>query len=114
MKILVFSDSHGKYTNIRKAADMHPDAQYILHLGDGAGDLALACTASQKTYTVNGNLEDMFYSCKNNPSSQCIEIEGKRIFMCHGHRQNVNFGLLNLQLNALENDADVALFGHTH
>lgn len=114
MKILVFSDSHGKFINMQKAIDMHPDAQYLLHLGDGTADLDDINTVNKKIYTVNGNFEDSFFSAQKGLPFQCVEIEGKRIFMCHGHRQRVSYGLQNLCYNALENDADVALYGHTH
>ncbi len=114
MKILVFSDSHGNCVNMQKAVDMHPDARYILHLGDGINDLDMLKTGNIKTYTVNGNFEDGFFSAKKGLPFQCVEIEGKKIFMCHGHRQKVGFGLQNLYYTALENGADIALYGHTH
>ena len=114
MKILVFSDSHGKSVNIQKALEMHSDARYLLHLGDGVADLDDIDLGDIKTYAVNGNFEDSFFYTKNGLPFQCIDIEGKRIFMCHGHRQKVSYGLQNLCYNALENEADIALYGHTH
>ena len=33
MTILVFSDSHGGYTNMEKAVALHPDAKMIIFLG---------------------------------------------------------------------------------
>lgn len=38
MKVLIFSDSHGKAENMLRAVSLHPDAEYIVHLGDGSGD----------------------------------------------------------------------------
>ena len=40
-KILVFSDSHGTTHNMRRAIDMHPDAEVIFFLGDGLSDIEL-------------------------------------------------------------------------
>ena len=34
--------------------------------------------------------------------------------MCHGHRQFVNVGHQNLIYSAIEQNADIALYGHTH
>ena len=39
MKILIFSDSHGRSANMLKAIEYHPDAETLLHLGDGTDDL---------------------------------------------------------------------------
>ena len=114
MKIIVFSDSHGKYNNMKKALDMHPDAQFLLHLGDGTGDIDCIDTSKISVYKVNGNYEDGIFSQAKEPSHQCIEIGGKIIYMCHGHRHRVGFGLQNLLYSGLENNADIILYGHTH
>lgn len=41
-------------------------------------------------------------------------FEGVRIFGTHGHRYGVKQGLLRFSLAAQEQQAQVALFGHTH
>ena len=68
MKLLVFSDSHGKYSNIQKAVDSHPDASFILHLGDGIQDMESVNTRDVTVYKVNGNYEDCFSLTKKAPS----------------------------------------------
>ncbi len=114
MKIIVFSDSHGKYANIKKAVDMHPDAKYLIHSGDGVMDLNTLDNLPQNIFTVNGNHEDGFRGAKNNVRQQCITVCGKKIFLCHGHKHNVNFNLQNLIYAAVEANADIAVYGHTH
>lgn len=114
MKILIVSDSHGMSLNIKKALDLHPDADYLLHLGDGTADLDLLTYLPNKVYTVNGNGEDISHRAKSGLPFRLIEVCGKRIYMCHGHRQYVNFSDDKLIYSALENDADVLLHGHTH
>ena len=78
MKILVFSDSHGKYDNMQKAVNLHPDAKYILHLGDGISDLEHINT-DKKIHKVNGNFEDSFFILRSASSFECVEICGRKI-----------------------------------
>ena len=39
MRILVISDSHGNTRNIERAVESQPEANIIIHLGDGADDI---------------------------------------------------------------------------
>ena len=39
MKILVFSDTHGDMTKMKRAILSHSDAEVIIHCGDGETDL---------------------------------------------------------------------------
>ncbi len=116
MKILVFSDSHGNPANISKAIKMHPDAELLIHLGDGINDLYKITETypNYETVMVYGNFEDSFFVKKSENTSACISTNGKKIFLCHGHRYSVGFSKQNLIYAALEQDADIALFGHTH
>lgn len=114
MKILVFSDSHGSSFNMQKAINMHPDAEYILHLGDGVEDLRYIKHSIPNIFAVSGNHEDFSSLAENQPHSRVVEIAGKRIFMCHGHKLKVRLGLQNLYYTANEECADIALYGHTH
>lgn len=115
MKILVVSDSHGRSSGIAKVLKMHQDAHYLIHLGDGIDDLKdLSTPDSIQMITVNGNREDGFFSLKKAPPFSLLEVLGKKLFICHGHRYNVNHSMQNLYLAAKEQDADIALFGHTH
>ena len=114
MKILVFSDSHGSAFNMQKAVNMHPDAEYILHLGDGVEDLRYIKHSIPNVIAVSGNHEDFTPLEDKQPHTRVLEIAGKRIFMCHGHKQKVRLGLQNLYYTANEENVDIALYGHTH
>lgn len=117
MKLIVFSDSHGKYVNMQKALDMHKNADILVHCGDGVSDLSsLDIPENMKIYKVNGNFEDF-------SGGQCgnrilFEAEGKRILVCHGHRA-LGFGneydiYTPLLRAAIGQEADIILHGHTH
>lgn len=114
MKILVFSDSHGTPAYMQKAVDMHPDANMIIHTGDGLKDLELLKNTPKNVFSINGNFEDTFFFGQKDTDRKVIEVCGKRILICHGHRQNVSHSFQKLIYSALEDNADVAVFGHTH
>ena len=63
----------------------------------------------EKTYVVAGN-NDFF----GGQSEFVLDVEGRRIFACHGHRYGVKSGTDRLVRAAKEKLCDVALFGHTH
>ena len=61
-------------------------------------------------YAVRGNCD---FSGKY-PEERLIEINGKRIFICHGHRYNVKYGYNSIYYKGKELGADIVLFGHSH
>lgn len=48
------------------------------------------------------------------PYERVFTVDGKKIFMCHGHTYNVKFGTDRLAYKAESLKADIALYGHTH
>ena len=62
------------------------------------------------TLAVRGN-NDYFSRL---PQEQIIELEGKRIFITHGHYYYVVAGLEHLIREAQGRDADLVMFGHIH
>lgn len=116
MKIIIVSDSHGYGTNIGKVLGMHPDAEMLIHLGDGIDDLDKYRPdyPDMKFFAVNGNKEDGLFGTSPSLPFNVIEAAGKRILFCHGHRLCVNAGLGRLFYTAAEQSADIALYGHTH
>ena len=116
MKILIFSDSHGRSANMLKAIELHPDAELILHLGDGTDDLK---DISQKYPSLNvkhvkGNKEDGLFGNGNDSPFLVEALGGKTVYLCHGHRYNVSYTEQNLIYSAICNNADIVLYGHTH
>ena len=43
-----------------------------------------------------------------------FEVEDKNIFLCHGDRYGVKYGLEKIEKKAKDVDADIVVFGHTH
>lgn len=116
MKCLCFSDSHGDSYNIRRALNMHPDAEVIFFLGDGLSDLEPFISDRSRAFlAVRGNwdtsaiLGDGFV--KNVDE---ITLLGHKIVFTHGNLHGVKYGLDGAISLAKERNADVLLFGHTH
>lgn len=111
MKILVFSDSHGEIVHMQEAVDQErPDL--IFHLGDHIRD---ADELSQQIGTVP--VIRVLGNCDRLSVGQEIllhECRGVRFYLTHGHRHGVKTGLMRLTYAAMEADAQIAVFGHTH
>lgn len=110
MKILIMSDSHGSTSTMLSAALVEkPDM--ILHLGDHHTDCQIFHNELPEIplRTVKGNCDTA-----GAPETADFICEGLHIMMTHGHRFNVKYSLDSLITNAMYNDADILLFGHTH
>ena len=113
MKALVFSDSHGRRESMLEITQMlADDVTHIFHLGDNTEDCDLLRRTfpSHIVFGVAGNCD----FAADFELSANIEINGKRIFITHGHRYSVKHSLYRLLCAAKENQADIALYGHTH
>ena len=111
MRILVVSDSHGKNENVKKAIEAAGKIDALIHLGDvGYSYHEIESMAHVSTYIVAGNT-DYIPELKD----RMILMFGEhRIYVVHGHREGVSMGLSTLRYNALQNECDIALYGHTH
>ena len=112
-RLLIVSDSHGCPDHILAAVEAErPD--YLLHLGDGERDLepVRARYPELKILHVRGNCDRPSQS----PALRVFSVEGQTVFLCHGHEYNVKLDrdLLRLRYSALERDARLVCFGHTH
>lgn len=108
---LIFSDSHGNIDNILDVIKRYPKAEAVFHLGDIEGDAdRLRYATSYPVYMVRGNCD---FSAEL-PPQIVTEFAGKRIAMCHGHRYLSYGGVETLRYWAMEQQADIAMFGHTH
>lgn len=109
-RILVLSDSHGNVNNMILAVkSVQPDM--IIHLGDCWSDaqkLRMKFPGIPMEQ-VPGNCD-----CTQEFQERELLIEGKRVFICHGHTFNVKAGYLKLQYTTEERKVDAVLFGHTH
>lgn len=110
-KIYVFSDSHGSIDGMTAAIERgRPDI--IIHLGDCTAD----CDELRRRFPkakiskVRGNCD--FRSAV--PEILKMSVEGRLIFATHGHAFNVKNSYTRVCYAAMEADADILLFGHTH
>lgn len=117
MKVLIVSDIHGGYQNIKKVINDNPNFDLLLILGDilfgGDNSLEISKLLNKYTskiisvcgncdsYTNNGMLE--FFDDKLYVT---VPIDGKLVFITHGHVYN-KYNIPNLPY-------DVYIQGHTH
>ena len=107
---VIISDTHRNTKPLDKIATVLAECDYIIHLGDMAGDARELMRAyPEKTYVLAGN-NDFF----GGESELVLDAEGRRIFACHGHRYGVKSGTERLVAAAMERLCDIALYGHTH
>ena len=112
MKILVISDSHDRRDLVKKCIMQNSQAEVVIHLGDCVSD----------TDGLRFSFPDrMFVNVRGNndfepdvPISQIITLEGVKLFITHGHRYGVNYGLESLISSACNENAQICLYGHTH
>ena len=111
MRILVISDTHGYLDLLPKTLKMAGTVDVLIHLGDICGDEdALTAQVSCPIYMVPGNND---WSSRA-PRELTVPIAGKTVFLTHGDKYHVSYGLDRLKYRAEEVGADVAMFGHTH
>ncbi len=120
MKLLVFSDSHGNARPIYDALTAHAGtADAVIHLGDGTADMELVLRDYPRLdyICIAGNHEQYFTSVQRRSSlnyKMISDFGGLRFLLVHGHREGVKYGLDNLMRDAVDADAHVVLYGHTH
>ena len=114
MKILVLSDSHSAMRFMRSCVEaVKPQA--IVHLGDhyDDGETLKELYPHIELHQVPGNCDR--YRCPPWVHARlCYDVCGVRLFMTHGHKQNVKYGIGRLVAEAHAMQAQAALYGHTH
>lgn len=111
MKVLIVSDSHGRVGNLEKVIQKTGPLDLMLHLGDfESGEEYISSLAACPVEFVAGN-NDFFADV---PKEKIIVLGRHTILMTHGHRYGVNFGTGRIKEAALQQEADIVLFGHTH
>lgn len=114
MKILVVSDSHGRWGALYNVIQAEPDARVVIHLGDGNEDLERLRPQFPGHVMVGiaGNCD--FFAASGLRACDMISAEDKNIFFTHGHNYRVKSGYSLVEQAARARNADVCLFGHTH
>ncbi len=111
MRAIVLSDSHTDTTSLERAIDSQGRLDLIIHLGDIARDVDYIETGYYPIPVVSvlGN-NDYRYG----DYEKVIDLDGHKIFICHGHTQSVSSGYERLEATARRHGCEAALFGHTH
>ncbi len=113
MKILVFSDAHGQIRGMEQAIRTHErDTDAILYLGDGtaAAEALFLQFPHIMHMAVLGNND---FGCAG--VWDCVlDLQGMRTLCTHGHKYGIKSGMGRLYQAAVEKEADLVLFGHTH
>lgn len=115
MQILAISDTHGSFHLLEKAILLHPDADLIVHCGDGEADADLFLSAhpefAPRFYYVRGNCDP------SNRSPLLLTLDlpyGHKLAAVHGHHYTVGDVRENLSRMGESQGADLVLFGHFH
>ena len=113
MKILVLSDSHYNTYNMENViSSLYDEIDMVLFLGDCCEDIIKMeeLYPDIEYHYVVGNCDMRIL----NPTELLIEVEGKRIFLTHGHYYGVKYNSGEIKFIAEENNVDICLHGHTH
>ncbi|MBP3542298.1 MAG: YfcE family phosphodiesterase [Clostridia bacterium] len=118
-RVIAVSDSHGMEARLRKVLTgilQKQPADVVVFLGDGLWDWENIVDDLRQTnprthfYRVSGNNDRSF----DVPDHITFSLGGVKFFACHGHRYRVKVDLDLLEIQAVSNEAQVALYGHTH
>lgn len=113
VRVGLLSDSHGDEFALDQLLERMGYLDAICFMGDIARDAmhlqmrADAMPNRPPLYAVRGN-NDLSSIL---PDSRIAEFGGKRAYITHGH---MCVSPLSLAYRALQNECDIALFGHTH
>jgi uncharacterized protein len=116
VRILVFSDSHGRLDFMRRCVAKHPEVDLVVHLGDlcsSYGDLARMLR--KPLAAVAGNCDGSLYGSQL-PNVLVLNLAGQWFLATHGHLFGVKqqVGPLLEAAAAQPQPINVILFGHTH
>ena len=115
MKLLVFSDSHGRGSGISDAINKHKGTvDAVIFLGDGLSDIHKIRDKYSDIafFTVKGNCD--FFDFSDTPEEICVNFGEIKVLLCHGHKYGVKSSLGRVMLRARELEANAVFFGHTH
>lgn len=112
MQVLLFSDSHGNIRNMVNAVNKSGKIDVVIHLGDCVSDIL-------RVQELYGNMHFEFVQGNNDwvrgyQLEKCLDIEGKRIYITHGHQYNVKYDYQRIVAKGHAISADAVFFGHTH
>lgn len=128
--VLVVSDSHGAESNLELVLlEKGEESDALVFCGDGLSELTRIMDRSKKdavlskcippvVAAVSGNNDFGGYILSDErvsfPLNVNLTVCGHPLFITHGHRQSLYYGTEVLAQSAFEENAEMAIFGHTH
>lgn len=110
-RLLVVSDTHGNHAALLLAIAEAGPVDAIIHLGDELGDIAvIERNSTPPVIKIAGNCD--IGATAPRDLNHCFAET--RTFLTHGDRYNVKLGLAKLHKKALQEKAELVLYGHTH
>ncbi len=86
----------------------------IIHAGDICDQTTLKILQNiAPVKAVQGNMEEALVR-KKLPLQEIIQVEGRRIGVCHGHEGGAKEALANARAQFKDNPPDIVIFGHSH
>ncbi len=111
MRIGLVSDSHGELGPLQRALEDWGEVDLILHAGDIYQDaLWLSMQTEVEVVGIAGNCDVWSMA----PRDRMIEVNGRTLWLVHGHRLGIKHGYEELIAAAKARDVDIVVFGHTH
>lgn len=112
MRLGIISDTHGNKISIRQSIAAAGSVAMWLHAGDYCTDgQLLAELTGLPVVTAAGNCDGRGATAK---IDEFLDIGGKKIWLTHGHRYDVKYGLDELLYWGRQYQTDIIVYGHTH
>lgn len=108
---MVISDTHGKLDKVYEIYKTLTSVDSIIHLGDYVKDAEeLQNELGIDVISVKGNMDGAF----SDTDFKILTTEYGKLYLAHGHMENVKMKYQNIFYRAEEAGCTAALFGHTH
>ena len=104
--LLIISDTHHDITLMEELIKKYK-GYIVIHCGD-------YCVNRKILDKYNINYVDGNCDIHSDKEDLLLEIDGKKIFVTHGHKYKVKLGVMNLYYKAMELGCDYVFYGHTH
>lgn len=111
MKILIISDSHGMTNRLERVISKAGKIDMLIHLGDVEADVEyIRKHAGCESHIIKGNND---YNV-DVPNEEILQLGKYKVWLTHGHRYHVNWGLETIADEAAGIGMDIVMFGHIH
>ena len=113
-KLLIVSDSHGKFENLSSAIRKESPFDILVHCGDVGGNLE-ALLKEDTNFLIKAVKGNTDYFCSL-PEDEEFKAGPYNIWVTHGDKYNVkyDYDLKSLKVASKKHYADIVLFGHSH